>query len=994
MGKYIGRDNPYGLFETQTLTPTGSATTFTLTYRVSSASSILVVYSGQVQKPDDDYALSNGGTQIVFDSAPSAGFPLYIVYLGRELATSPGTIVPDGDKGAYITVSNEGATWTIKPSSITYDRIQNVSATDKILGRSSAGAGAIQEITCTAAGRNLLDDVDATAQRTTLGLGTLATQSGTFSGTSSGTNTGDQNLFSTISVTGNATTITANSLTTNLNLEAGAGITLTPNNTTKTVTIASSALSDGDKGDITVSNSGSTWTIDSQAVSFSKIQNITGPSLLGRQTGTGSIEQLTLGSGFVLSAGTLNYITSFADGSQSSPGVYFTNETTMGMFRAAAGTLAFSTASTERLRITSTGQIQVGNGSAAAPVLSFSSDTNTGIFRPAEDNIAISTGGTERFRINNAGYVGIGTSSPDVALSIEGLTQAVSSISSTRYFNDQYSSEFLFKKSRSGTVGVNAAVSLNDTLGMISFKGADGTTYANSARILATVTDTITSGIIPGSLAFQTANASGTLTTRLTLDHLGNIIGAGQFEGITGSASSPSFSFSVDTNTGMFRPAEDILAISTGGIERLRVNNNGKVRIGGVTEYTSLSLSFLGGQDGITIQNHDSASTQANIFLRRSKGTTFTDFTAVAAGDSLAAINMQGSDGTGFTTGARISAIVNSAGTVSSTSMPLDIIFATCPNGSITATTRMTVTSEGQILINGTGTAGAPSLCAGNDSNTGIFVPAADTWAVATNGSERVRIDSTGKLGIGTTSPDAPLDVETASSFSQTGNDSIRITNSSATGQAVLQAQINGTLRGRWRVDFNGAVNYAANGSDHIFYTGGDATVGTERFRINNAGQVLIGTSASAGSSGSISYLKFGSGTTWQVGPGSNGSGNEYWIVNGSDVGVRLSSGSTSWATVSDQRQKKNIQTLEYGLSQIHNLRPVRFDYISDESNNSSRIGFIAQEVLPHIPEAVSGSEEDYYGVAITEIIPVLVGAIKELNAKIELLTARIEELE
>jgi len=52
----------------------------------------------------------------------------------------------------------------------------NVSATDKLLGRSTAGAGAVEEITLTSAGRALLDDADAAAQRTTLGLGTISTQ--------------------------------------------------------------------------------------------------------------------------------------------------------------------------------------------------------------------------------------------------------------------------------------------------------------------------------------------------------------------------------------------------------------------------------------------------------------------------------------------------------------------------------------------------------------------------------------------------------------------------------------------------------------------------------------------------------------------------------------------------------------------------------------------------------------------------------------------------
>lgn len=59
---------------------------------------------------------------------------------------------------------------TIAADAVTYAKMQNVSATDKVLGRSSVGAGDVEEIACTAAGRALLDDADAAAQRTTLGL--------------------------------------------------------------------------------------------------------------------------------------------------------------------------------------------------------------------------------------------------------------------------------------------------------------------------------------------------------------------------------------------------------------------------------------------------------------------------------------------------------------------------------------------------------------------------------------------------------------------------------------------------------------------------------------------------------------------------------------------------------------------------------------------------------------------------------------------------------
>jgi len=88
-------------------------------------------------------------------------------YNGTSWGIEPAGSLANGDYGDF-TVSSGVA--TIDNDAVTYAKIQNVSATDKLLGRSSSGAGDIEEITCTAAGRALIDDADATAQRATLGL--------------------------------------------------------------------------------------------------------------------------------------------------------------------------------------------------------------------------------------------------------------------------------------------------------------------------------------------------------------------------------------------------------------------------------------------------------------------------------------------------------------------------------------------------------------------------------------------------------------------------------------------------------------------------------------------------------------------------------------------------------------------------------------------------------------------------------------------------------
>ncbi len=112
-------------------------------------------------------------------------------------------------------------TTALADDAVTYAKIQNVTATDKLLGRSSAGAGDIQEITCTAAGRALLDDVDVAAQRTTLGLGTLSVQAANSVAITGGTVTGITDLAVADGGTGASS---ASAARTNLGLVIGTDV--------------------------------------------------------------------------------------------------------------------------------------------------------------------------------------------------------------------------------------------------------------------------------------------------------------------------------------------------------------------------------------------------------------------------------------------------------------------------------------------------------------------------------------------------------------------------------------------------------------------------------------------------------------------------------------------------------------------------------------------------------------------------------------------------
>ena len=291
-----------------------------------------------------------------------------------------------------------------------------------------------------------------------------------------------------------------------------------------------------------------------------------------------------------------------------------------------------------------------------------------------------------------------------------------------------------------------------------------------------------------------------------------------------------------------------------------------------------------------------------------------------------------------------------------------------------------------------TGTASTDGCLIGvsaDDTALRLRVLEAAPMIFTTSDTERMRIDSSGNVGIGTSSPTTVGGV--ALCVYDSSAPRIRLTNSTTGNTSTVGGEL--TIAGS---DF--IMENRTTSANIRWYNNG-----SERMRMDSSGNLLVNTTSATGSSKFVVAADTTSVNPMTVNNTRSTAATDYSILfyrNASLVGsVQTTLSATSYVTSSDYRLKDNIAPMTGALAKVTQLKPVTYKWKVDGSDGQ---GFIAHELQTVVPDCVTGTKDAvdadgnpvYQGIDTSFLVATLTSAIQEQQVIINELKSRIETLE
>jgi len=420
----------------------------------------------------------------------------------------------------------------------------------------------------------------------------------------------------------------------------------------------------------------------------------------------------------------------------------------------------------------------------------------------------------------------------------------------------------------------------------------------------------------------------------------------------------------------------DNLLLRAGSNTRMYLKSDGNVGIGTTSPTTRLTI----------VQSADNNTGGLSIF-DSTENSSFRIYRTGAGQDSIVSFQDRGTDviniknqlvGIGTTSPSKKLSVVGSN--------EEDLVFLSTGNAGGNTFAGVRGDNEAGIRIRGGGSGrGGEIELAGGGRNTEPAVIKFST-TTGTSFTERMRIDTSGRVLIGTTTGDPFGNRQlTVSSSASTTSIEIRST-TTGDGRIIFTDSTSSSDDGSYK----GQIMYDQTNDFMSFNTNGN----NERLRIDSSGGISKDGSFSTSNTSDDFFFNTGTAARFRFHSGITGSRNIIGFSNpNGDIGsIETNGSSTAFNTSgSDRALKKNFESWnENVLNLFKDINPQKFNFIHQDDGEEKTKGFVAQDMVGSFPEAYTKAEEEdaKYFFNPSGMVVYLMKAIQELQAKVEALEA------